>query len=145
MEDYQNEEKVLGIFDISRAHFMPMAERELYIEVPDEDKAEGEGDVMGRLNGNMYGFRDAASGWMKHSQKLLKEKGGYVVGEANPALFYKLKARGAVHGDDFCVLGNMKAVDAMLDLLQGERISSFGICRWLHEDGHDPYSCSSSF
>ena len=122
MEEYQSEEKVLGIFDISRAHFMPMAERELYIEVPDEDKAEGEGDVIGQLNRNMYGFRDAASGWMKHWQKLLKEKGGYVVGEANPALFYnpELKARGAVHGDDFYVLGSMKAVDAMRDLLQGE-------------------------
>lgn len=32
------EELEIGIFDISRAHFMPEAKRELYIEVPEEDK-----------------------------------------------------------------------------------------------------------
>ena len=38
-----------GIFQISRTHFMPKADRELYIEPPDEAKAPREGDVVGRL------------------------------------------------------------------------------------------------
>ena len=45
---------VIGIFDISRAHFMAPADRELYIELPEEDKLPGEGDVVGRLNRMMY-------------------------------------------------------------------------------------------
>jgi len=76
------EELELGVFDISRAHFMPEVKRELYIEIPNEDKAEGEGDVIGRLNRNMYGFRDASNGWMEDWQKLL-ETAGYVVGTSN--------------------------------------------------------------
>ena len=39
----------IGIFDTSRAHFIP--DRDLYIELPDEAKAPGDGDVVvGRLN-----------------------------------------------------------------------------------------------
>ena len=41
---------------------MPKAERELYIEIPKEDLNEDDGDVVGKLNRNMYGFRDAANG-----------------------------------------------------------------------------------
>ena len=58
-------ELMLGVYDISRAHFMAPAERELYIEIPPEDRDEADGDVVGRLNRNMYGFRDASQGWMK--------------------------------------------------------------------------------
>jgi hypothetical protein len=38
---------------------------------------------------------------------------GYVVGTANPALFFNAarNSRGAVHGDDFYVLGNRSALD----------------------------------
>lgn len=32
-----NDELMLGIYDISRAHFMPKVKRELYIEIPKED------------------------------------------------------------------------------------------------------------
>merc|ERR1711994_1003954 len=44
------DELMLGIYDISRAHFMPKAERELYIEIPKEDLNDDDGDVVGRLN-----------------------------------------------------------------------------------------------
>ena len=80
------QELVMGVYDISRAHFMPKVERELYIELPPEDRVPGE-DLVGKLKRNMYGFRDASHGWMKDWQKLL-EGGGYRVGAANPALFY---------------------------------------------------------
>ena len=91
------EELEIGIFDISRAHFMPSVKRELYIEIPAEDRCDGDGDVVGRLNRNMYGFRDASSGWQEDWQMLLRSV-GYVVGTANPALFKKLEhcSRGEV-------------------------------------------------
>lgn len=114
----EKKEQVMGVYDISRAHFMPKAEREIYVEIPDEDRQPGEEDHVGRLNRNMYGCRDASHGWMKDWQALLGSD-GYVVGEANPALFYNAErgCRGAVHGDDFYVLGPVEAVDKMKELL----------------------------
>ena len=111
-------EMCMGIFDISRAHFMPKCQRELYIELPAEDREPGEEDHVGRLNRGMYGFRDASNAWMKDWQQLLAE-GGYQVGVANPALFFNEAefSRGAVHGDDFYVLGPIAAVDKMKELL----------------------------
>ena len=86
---------------------MAKAQRELYIEIPEEDKLLGDGDVIGRLNQGMYGFRDASNGWMKDWQELLRSD-GYDIGVANPALFKcdSQKSKGAVHGDDFYVLAN---------------------------------------
>ena len=112
------EELELGVFDISRAQFIPEVKRELYVELPDEDRLEGQGDMIGRLNRNMYGFRDASNGWMEELQKLL-ESAGYVVGVSKPALFLNpvKKRRGAVHGDDFYVLAGRKAIDHISSVL----------------------------
>ena len=82
------EELEMAIFDISRAHFMPKCKRELYIELPPEDRVPGDGDVVGRLNRNMYGFRDAANGWSEDWQATLGGV-GFKVGVANPALFHR--------------------------------------------------------
>ncbi|CAK9027043.1 Reverse transcriptase Ty1/copia-type domain-containing protein, partial [Durusdinium trenchii] len=114
----QDKELVMGVFDISRAHFMPKVLRELYVEIPEEDKKPEEGDIVGRLNRGMYGFRDASHAWMLDWQELLRG-GGYRVGAANPALFYNAEecSRGAVHGDDFYVLGPVEAVDKVKELL----------------------------
>ena len=74
-----DEDLCLGIFGIGRAHFMAAADRELYMELPDEAKTPEDGDVVGRLNRMMYGLRDASNGWSKYCQALLKEH-GYCVG-----------------------------------------------------------------
>ena len=63
---------------------MPKADRELYIELPDEAKEPSDGDVLGRLNRSMYGFRDASNKWMRDWQNLLVSE-GYAVGKAIPA------------------------------------------------------------
>ena len=49
--DSQN--KVM-INDVSRAYFNAPATRELYIELPKEDKIEGEGDLVGRMRLCLY-------------------------------------------------------------------------------------------
>ena len=73
---------------------------------------------MGKLNRNMYGFRDAANGWFRDWQSLLASK-GYKTGVANPALFHNPQrgARGGVHGDDFYVLAKSKDLDEANELL----------------------------
>ena len=63
--------KLLGIFNISRAHFMPKAERELYIEIPKEGLNPEDGDALGRLNRNMYGFRDASNAGFRECKNVL--------------------------------------------------------------------------
>ena len=68
------EQLYIGMFDISRAHFMPK-DRELYLELPDEAKAPGDGDVVGRMNRSMYGFRDAGNNWMRDWQSLHQSTG----------------------------------------------------------------------
>ena len=70
-----NHEMTMGVFDISRARFMPAAQRELYIEIPEEDREPGDGDVVSKLNRGMYGFRDASHAWMEDWQALLREGG----------------------------------------------------------------------
>ena len=117
-DDLEEEELEIGIFDISRAHFMPKVRRELYIELPDEDRLAGEEDMVGRLNRNMYGFRDASAGWLEDWQDLLVTD-GCTIGVANPELFHnaKRRSRGAVHGDDFVVLASRKSLDALGELL----------------------------
>jgi len=60
--------KKVFILDTSKAHFHPMAKRELYIRPPAEDHEDGK---IGKLLFMMYGMRDAACGWEEfHREKL---------------------------------------------------------------------------
>ena len=92
---------------------MPECARDLYIELPEADRKPGE-DMVGKLRRNMYGFRDASNGWMKHWQELLRSD-GYEVGKASGALFYDSTrdSRGAVHGDDFFRTGHKESLSWM--------------------------------
>ena len=104
---------LMAHFDISRAHFMPKAEREIYVELPNEDPMKAQGYV-GILERSMYGTQDASNLWQKDYSELISED-GYVSGKSNPALFYskELDARLLVHGDDFVMLGDAEAIDQM--------------------------------
>lgn len=112
-----DDELMLGIYDILRAHFSPHVKRELYIEIPKGDLSDQDGDVVGKSNRNMSGFRDAANGWFEDWQELLGIR-NYTTGIANPTLFYNAQrgSRGAAHGDDFYVLGRQRGLDDMTTL-----------------------------
>ena len=103
-------------FDISRAHFMPKAEREIYVELPDEDPKKAEG-FIGILERTMYGTQDASNLWQKDCTNLLGTE-GHQPGKANPSIFYSPKwdAWTLVHGDDFFALGDKHAIDNMHEL-----------------------------
>ena len=114
-----DEDMEIAVFDISRAHFMADMDRELYVEVVEEDRDENDGDIVGRLNKSMYGCRTASANWMRDWQALLGSV-GCTVGTANPALFHDASqgVRGAVHGDDFVVLGRPRALKMIGDTLR---------------------------
>ena len=104
-------------FDISRAHFVPKAEREVYVELPDEDKQKAL-DKVGRLLRTMYGTQDASHIWQKDYTSLLGSN-GYKAGVSNPAVFYspEMDGRMLVHGDDFVILGDEDAIAHMYKTL----------------------------
>ena len=102
----------LAHFDISGAHFMPKARRELYVELPDEDPMKQKGFV-GLLLRSMYGTQDASNLWQEDYTGTLAQR-GYTPGRSNPAVFHSHREDGRmlVHGDDFD--GEIKAVEQLL-------------------------------
>ena len=108
IDDDDDEELEMAIFDISRAHFMAPMDREACIELPVVDMLDTDGDVVGLLHKSMYGFRTASANWQRDWQQCLVAA-GYRVGLANPALFFNQveKSRGVVHGDDFVVVAGL--------------------------------------
>ena len=86
----------LAHFDISRAHFMPKARRELYVELPDEDPMKQKGCV-GLLLRSMYGRQDASNLWQEDYTETFAQR-GYMPGRSNPAVFHSHR------GDFFSVL-----------------------------------------
>ena len=50
----------IDFVDVRRAYFYAASEREVYVELPEEDYEEG---MCGKLVRSMYGARDAARNW----------------------------------------------------------------------------------
>jgi hypothetical protein len=75
----------IDFVDVRRAYFHAAARRDLYVELPEEDREEG---MCGKLNKAMYGTRDAAQNWEYEYVEFL-EGIGFKRGAA------KQKARGA--------------------------------------------------
>ncbi|CAK0843308.1 unnamed protein product, partial [Prorocentrum cordatum] len=101
--------KVL-ILDISRAHFHPQVERNIFIRPPAEDAEEGN---LGKPLPMMHGMRDAANAWEEFYQdKLLEAK--YAAGTSCPCAFNDgHDSSGVVHGDDFAFEGEEFQLDAL--------------------------------
>ena len=59
--------------DISCAFLYVSAERELYIELPEEDPLAESGDFVGRLQKALYGTRDAPQLWQKELARTLND------------------------------------------------------------------------
>ena len=96
----------MAVIDVRRAYFYARARRPLYVEIPDEDRVEGEGDVVGRLEMSLYGTRDAAMNWTLECSGYLKEL-GFEAGKASPCNFRhrSMDLWLTVHGDDFLIAG----------------------------------------
>ena len=106
--------KKIMVNDISRAYFYAPARRSVFIEVPEEDKDPGDGDVVGELRMSLYGTRDAAQNWQECYTKHLEDL-GFVSGKSNPCIFWN-EARGIqtlVHGDDYVSTGDGSQLEWM--------------------------------
>ena len=105
--------KRMLICDVSRAFFYAPVEKQIFVELPNEDKCEGK-DEVAELNYSLYGTRDAAANWHKaYSEHLVAI--GFQQGKANPCLFHH-QARGIralVHGDDYVAVGESHQLEWM--------------------------------
>ena len=95
--DKRGRNLVLAVFDVSRAHFYGVFERDVYVEPPSQLHRPG---FVAKLNKTMYGTQDANNAW----QKLLGEhlhSNGFELGASTPALYRSELVNGFCHGDDF--------------------------------------------
>ena len=99
---------LLQFFDVKKAHFWAQAERDLYVELPEDYKMLHDiaSDKVGKLRRSMYGMRDAAQLWEKTVAKELTTL-GFIRGWSNGCLFYHpvRDLRTSTHGDNFSSLG----------------------------------------
>ena len=107
----------IAVFDISRDHMYGVAQRKVYVQLPEGDQEPG---TVGLLNKSLYGTQDASHIWQSdYAGHICSEKGGYKQGLSNTAVFFNeaQDSRGTVHGDDFIILGDQIAIDHMRSLL----------------------------
>ena len=80
-----NENRKLGVLDVSRAFFNADITEETYVELPDELKVHHPG-MCWRLKKAMYGTRAAANSWAKeYTSKLLSWH--FERGRSTPCIF----------------------------------------------------------
>ena len=104
---------------VKRAYFHAKANRELFVELPEEDEEYQEGYV-GRLALALYGTRDAASLWQECLAEHLLSI-GFVRGISNPCVYYNAtrQLRALVHGDDYATSGSLQDLEWMRGELEG--------------------------
>jgi hypothetical protein len=96
-------QRVLGFYDISRAHFHSPVRRRLYVVPPPEDTSIDTG--VARLCKAMYGTRDAAQCFDAFAESAMRAL-GFEIGVFSPCLYWhkEKNASCARHGDDFVLL-----------------------------------------
>ena len=105
------ERREVRVHDVRRAYFYAKQQREVYIELPEEDEDAEPGQV-GKLMLCLYGTRDAAKEWQKTLSRHLVSI-GFVAGRGHPSIFAHptRDIKMLVHGDDYFPSGAGKDLD----------------------------------
>ena len=72
--------------DVSRVFYHAKAKRDVYVDLPAEDKEPGDEYRCAKLEHPMYGTRDAAINWHDEYSRQLTNN-GFVQGKASPCTF----------------------------------------------------------
>lgn len=109
----KHEDSVVMINDVARAFFEAPIQRDVCIELPDEDLEEDDKgqNLVGLLKMSLYGTRDAAANFQREVATVMS-KLGFQQGKYNPCTFWhpKRQLRTLVHGDDFVTQGRREDV-----------------------------------
>ena len=112
--DRRGRNLVPAVFDVSRAHFYGVCERDVYVEPPSEFHRPG---LKAKLNKTMYGTQDASSAWQKLWGEHLRSN-GFELGASNPALYRSELVNGFSQGDDFATATAEDQIESFGKLLQ---------------------------
>ena len=109
----------LMTLDVSKAFLYGNVEREVFIELPDEDGRKHTSDCVGRLIRSMYGLRDAPQIWQRVVKDMLV-KMGYkpLLGTQCMYVHPELQIVIVAHVDDFLVLGQAGQLRDLIKTLQ---------------------------
>ena len=106
MATTNNRGEIVMVHDVSRAFFHAKVQRDVYVDLPEEDVLPGDEGKCAKLEFSLYGIRGAAINWHnEYSQQLLNN--GFIQGESSPCVFYHpyRKISTIVHGDDYVSVG----------------------------------------
>ena len=94
------------LLDFKRAFLYGDVERELYIELAEEEPGRAGGQNVGRLRKAMYGTRDAPAVWQRLVRKVMTEM-GFEASRTTPCVYWhkRRQLRVVAHVDDFLVTG----------------------------------------
>ena len=112
--DRRGRNLVLAVFDVSRAHFYVVCERDVSVEPPSELHRPG---LVAKLNKTMYGTQDASNAWQKLWGEHLRSN-GFEFGPSNPALCRLELVNGFCHGDGFVTAAAEDQIESFGKLLQ---------------------------
>ena len=104
---------VLAVFDVSRAHFYGVCERDVYVEPLAELHRPG---LVAKVNKTMYGTQDASNAWQKLWGEQLRNS--FELGASNPALYRSELVNGFCHGDDFVTAAAEDQIEVFGKMLQ---------------------------
>ena len=93
------------IMDVNSAFIYGNARRDIYIELPPEDKMSKHSNLMAKLNKAMYGTRDAPQIWQEVVEERMHEL-GFKVSVLHPSVYLHAVNHICVlaHVDDFFAL-----------------------------------------
>ena len=83
--------------DVRKAYLYAKATRRVYVEIPEEDKPEEDGDACGLLHFSLHGTRDAAQNCEAELGKQLVAQ-GHQKGTASPSIDSSAAIKSSVWG-----------------------------------------------
>ena len=121
MSSDEQEGVVLDFIDVKRAYLQAGAIRDVYVQLPEEDREQG---MCGKLLKAMYGTRDAAQCWEREYVGFMKRL-GFATGRSSRCIFWHAERgiRAVIHGDDFTLFGRRDE----LDWFRTEMLKTFAI------------------
>ena len=113
--------QTLMTLNFCKAFLYGNVDRDVYIELPDEDSMKGDADVVGKLVKSMYGLRDAPQIWQKVVRDMLEQRGYKALLGTQCTYVHKVTGVTIVaHVDDFLVLGTEMQLRELIASLQAE-------------------------
>ena len=114
--DRRGRNLVLAVFDVGRAHFNGVCERDVHVEPPSELHRLG---LVAKLNKTKYGTQDASNAWQKLWGEHLRSN-GFELSASNQALYKSELVNGFCRGDDFATAAAEDQIESLGKILHGK-------------------------